>query len=84
MNQCDRDSNGWKIPSAGTRALDIYLLMKKELGPTAIRALLGGSLGSIKVAAWAIRHPNDATKYHGANIDKAREEKRFRRLSQPA
>jgi len=53
----DRDARGWRIPHKGTRSRAIYTGMLAGKSPVEIQADVGGTLQSIRVLMWRIRHP---------------------------
>lgn len=56
----DRDERGWRIPHAGTRSRAIYDAMLAGKSPIEIQADVGGTVESVRVLIWRIKHPDTA------------------------
>ena len=76
---CDRDEDGWHVPKAGTRARDVYDLLKQGMSSRQIERRLGLSNGATRSYIWHIREPD---AWLAANANRQRELRRRKKQAE--
>lgn len=59
MRYNKRDENGWRMPRAGTRSHNIYMMTLAGCTPTQIAAVTGIPVNIVRVLRHRFKHPDE-------------------------